>query len=194
LIDIIGAGALGILLLPLIVVLALLIAADGGPVLYRHRRVGRGGVLFNCYKLRTMKVDSEQVLTSLLARDDEARRQWQNERKLSRDPRVTRIGAFLRKSSLDELPQLWNVLTGDMSLVGPRPIVRDEARHYGRFIDDYYRTRPGLTGVWQVNGRNNVGYRGRVAMDMYYIRRWSIGLDLRILLKTVRTVIFCTGA
>lgn len=180
---------------PLLAGLALLVKLnDGGPVLFRHERVGLGGKRFKCLKFRTMAVDADKRLRDLLTNDPKARAEWLRDQKLRRDPRVTRIGAILRKSSLDELPQLWNVLTGDMSLVGPRPIVQDEVARYGRYFDAYCSVRPGITGLWQVGGRNDLTYRRRVAMDVIYARHRCLTLYVRVLMQTVPAVLMRRGA
>jgi lipopolysaccharide/colanic/teichoic acid biosynthesis glycosyltransferase len=189
-VDIAAAMILGVVLfLPLFLIVAPLILLDGGPIFYSHRRVGAGGRRFQCYKFRSMVPDADRILDEICANDAEARLQWEQKQKLADDPRVTRIGYFLRKSSLDELPQLWNVLKGDMSLVGPRPIVDDEMARYGRYIDSYLAARPGLTGLWQVRGRDLVEYRGRVAMDVWYQRNSCLTLDLMLIVQTVGIVL-----
>jgi lipopolysaccharide/colanic/teichoic acid biosynthesis glycosyltransferase len=193
--DVAVAIAALLFVLPLLAGIALgLRLFDDGPILYAHARVGRGGKEFACLKFRTMAVDSEARLQALLAVNPSARREWELYQKLTSDPRITRIGRFLRSSSLDELPQLLNVIAGEMSLVGPRPIVRGEASRYGRYFHAYCSVRPGITGLWQVLGRNRVSYRRRVAMDVLYIRRRSVGLNLRVLLATVPAVLMRRGA
>lgn len=178
-----------VLAMPLMLAVALLIKlVCGGPVLFSHRRIGFNGSAFRCYKFRTMAVDAEQRLQAYLACNPQAAEEWRQSRKLKRDPRLTVLGNMLRKSSIDELPQLFNVLRGEMSCVGPRPIVADELRRYGSVARDYLRTRPGLTGLWQVTGRDSVDYAGRVSLDAEYVRNWSIGADLLILVRTVGAV------
>jgi undecaprenyl-phosphate galactose phosphotransferase len=179
---------------PLLLLIAFLASRDGGPVLFGHRRLGAYGKSFTCWKFRTMVPDSNRVLEELLARDHEARAEWEETCKLKRDPRITGIGRFLRTTSLDELPQLFNVLKGEMSLVGPRPIVNDEIRRYGAAFHDYTRCRPGITGVWQVSGRNDVDYGGRVRMDKQYAHGWSLVTDIKLLWKTVFVVLGRRGA
>ncbi|MBW4329923.1 sugar transferase [Stakelama sp. CBK3Z-3] len=180
---------------PLMVIIALLVfAADPGPVLFAHKRIGRGGREFPCLKFRSMAVDADERLRELLRIDATAREEWARDHKLRNDPRITGIGGFLRKSSLDELPQLFNVLRGDMSLVGPRPIVHAEAERYGRYLIDYCAVRPGITGLWQVSGRNDVTYRRRVAMDVTYSRKRSTKMNLRILAITVPSVVLAKGS
>ena len=192
--DIAGALAIGLVFSPLILVIAVRMAQEGGPVLFRHRRIGQGGKTFECLKFRTMVPNAEQILQDLLKKDPEARAEWLRDHKLRSDPRVTRLGRFLRKTSLDELPQLWNVLRGEMSLVGPRPIVKEEMLRYGRYLPVYLAAKPGVTGLWQVTGRNDTNYRRRVVMDTFYVRRCGILMDLMILLKTINAVIWRDGA
>ncbi len=193
-IDLAGAVALGVLLLPSIVVIALLLRRQGGPVIYRHRRIGRDGQSFDCLKFRSMFPDAERRLRELLDRHPELEEEWRRDHKLRNDPRITALGRFLRRTSLDELPQLWNVLRGEMSLVGPRPIVREETIRYGRHMRSYLAVRPGITGLWQVTGRNNIGYPRRVALDVYYVRHRGLRLDAYILLKTPWVVLGGDGA
>ncbi len=193
--DIFGSLALLLLFLPLFIVIPLMIkTTNRGPAFFGHRRVGRGGASFSCYKFRSMVVDAEARLNELLANDPVAREEWERDRKLRSDPRVTKLGAFLRKSSLDELPQLYNVLIGEMSLVGPRPIVNSEVPLYGRYINYYCDVRPGITGLWQVNGRNDVSYLRRIALDVSYAKAKSVRLDVGILLLTVPRVILARGS
>lgn len=167
---------------------------DGGPIIFAHSRIGLNGKAFPCLKFRSMKVDAAQILDRLLAQDESLRREWAENQKLRHDPRVTKVGFFIRKYSLDELPQLINILLGDMRLVGPRPIVSSEIVHYGRRIKYYYSVRPGLTGLWQVSGRSGTTYRSRVAMDTLYARKQNASLDLRILMATVPAVLLGRGA
>ena len=181
--------------LPLMITIAVLIKLqDGGPALFRHRRIGLGGKPFYCYKFRTMRTDAEACLAALLAESPVAREEWARDHKLRDDPRVTRLGQFLRKSSLDELPQIFNLLRGDMCLVGPRPIVESEIAKYGWRYKHYNAVKPGLTGLWQVSGRSNVRYRRRVAMDALYASRKSVGLDLWIIAKTIPAVMQSEGS
>lgn len=180
---------------PLMLLLALAIKVqDGGPVTFGHSRIGRDGRTFTCFKFRSMVVDAETRLQSLLAADAMARAEWEVDQKLRRDPRVTRLGEMLRKSSLDELPQLFNVLRGEMSIVGPRPIVAAEIVRYGRAFRYYKAVRPGITGLWQASGRNNISYRRRVAMDVLFAKRRSFGLYAYILIKTVPAVLLRDGS
>ena len=184
-----------VLLAPLMLVVALLIARrDGMPILFGHYRVGQRGQLFRCFKFRTMYRDSERMLADLLRNDPVARNEWARDQKLANDPRITPIGQILRRTSLDELPQLLNVLRGEMCLVGPRPITVAELTRYGRVRWDYLSVRPGLTGLWQVSGRNNTSYAERVALDREYVDKRSPWLDLKILLKTVKVVVARDGA
>ena len=184
-----------VLLAPVMGVVAFLIwRRDGAPVLFAHYRVGHDGKLFRCMKFRTMYRDAERMLSELLAKDPAARAEWQREQKLLRDPRVTPIGNFLRRTSLDELPQLFNVLRGEMSLVGPRPITVGELTRYGRVRWHYLSVRPGMTGLWQVSGRNNTSYDERVALDRRYVEERSVWMNLQILVKTVKVVVARDGA
>ena len=193
--DILSSATLLVFLAPVLALLCLLIwLQDGGSPFFVHWRIGRGGVPFPCLKLRSMVVDSEQRLEYLLATDEEAAREWALDRKLRDDPRITALGSFLRKSSLDELPQLFNVLVGQMSLVGPRPIVAAEVPRYGRYIRDYCSVRPGITGLWQVSGRNMLSYRRRVALDTLYARNKSLAVDFFILTRTIPAVVAGRGA
>lgn len=165
-----------------------------GPVVFAHKRLGRNGKHFPCYKFRSMVQNSQEVLEAYLYSNPEAQKEWNENFKLKNDPRITKVGAFLRKTSLDELPQLWNVLVGDMSLVGPRPIIDAEVEKYGIYIDDFYMVRPGITGLWQVSGRSDTTYEERVQMDSWYVRNWSVWLDLIYLLRTVSIVLLRKGA
>jgi exopolysaccharide production protein ExoY len=183
-----------VLIFPLMVVVAFLVAMEGGPILFAHRRVGLGGREFRCLKFRTMVVDAEERLAQLLRDDSDARREWERDHKLRNDPRVTALGRFLRRSSLDELPQLWNVLRGEMSIVGPRPIVEAEKARYGRRITSYCAVKPGITGLWQVSGRNDVEYRTRVAMDCLYARTCRPTLYLWLVVATIPAVLARRGS
>lgn len=195
LLDATGALVGQFIFLPAYVLLSILIYLDSpGPILFSHRRVGRNGRSFNCYKFRTMVPNAHAELQKYLTNHPECLQEWEDTYKLKDDPRITRLGRWLRKTSLDELPQFLNVLKGEMSLVGPRPIVQDEVRKYGEFIEDFYLVKPGITGLWQVSGRNDVSYDDRVRMDSWYVRNWSVWLDLVILLKTVRYVLLGKGA
>ena len=184
-----------ILLSPLLAFLAIsLRVAQGGPILVKHTRIGKGGVPFPCLKFRTMAVNADDILRTHLAKDAAALQEWKSSRKLRYDPRVTALGHVLRTTSLDELPQLFNIIRGEMSLVGPRPIVEQEIDMYGDAMEHYLVARPGLTGLWQVNGRSDLSYASRVAFDIQYVRTWHFGLDLFILFKTVAIVIRSKGS
>lgn len=192
--DIAGAVMLLALLAPFFAVIAWRIRRDGGRAIYAHVRVGRHSRPFKCYKFRSMIANADQVLAEVLAGDPAARAEWERDFKLKNDPRITPVGAFLRKTSLDELPQLWNVLMGEMSLVGPRPIVTAELERYGDQVGYYLEARPGMTGLWQISGRNDIDYADRVNLDAWYVKNWSLWYDIVILLKTVRVVLGKSGA
>ena len=192
--DIAGSGLLLFLLSPVLLVLGAMVMREGGQPLFAHARIGRGGQPFPCLKFRSMRRDSAQALEQLLARDPAARAEWESEFKLKVDPRITPIGHFLRRTSLDELPQLWNVLCGEMSLVGPRPIIAEELARYGDQVDLYLNVRPGMTGLWQVSGRNDINYEERVALDTWYVQNWSLWYDIAILFKTIEVVLQRRGA
>lgn len=170
------------------------IRGDGGSAIFAHKRVGRSGQPFSCFKFRTMRTDAERQLREILEADPAARAEWEQEFKLRNDPRVTPIGGFLRRTSLDELPQLFNVLRGEMSLVGPRPIVQAELERYGDDVDYFLMVRPGMTGLWQVSGRNDTAYDTRVYLDTWYVKNWSLWYDIAILFKTIRVVFKREGA
>lgn len=192
--DILGALFLAVVFMPLVVVILLVMARSGVSPIFRHKRVGLNGELFECLKFRTMVPNAEQVLHDLLQRNPRLQVEWNRSHKLSDDPRVTRLGRFLRRTSLDELPQLLNVLKGEMSLVGPRPVTREELFRYGRNMIIYQMVKPGITGLWQVSGRSETDYRRRVAIDVCYVRNQSFLLDLWILLKTTAVVMGRRGA
>ena len=178
-----------------ILLLGILVRLESpGPAFYGHRRIGRDHASFRAWKLRTMQSNGDELLRKALAEDGALREEWHRDRKLRRDPRITRVGRFLRKMSLDELPQVWNVLRGEMSLVGPRPIVEEEVASYGQNFSLYCRVTPGLTGLWQVSGRNTVSSSDRVRLDSYYVRNWSPWLDLHILARTAKVVLTGQGA
>ncbi|SEH25276.1 undecaprenyl-phosphate galactose phosphotransferase WbaP [Selenomonas sp. KH1T6] len=180
---------------PVGLIIALAIYIDSpGPVVFAHLRIGQRKKVFPCYKFRTMVPDAEEKLREYLLENPEAMEEWEEAFKLKEDPRITRVGRFLRKTSLDELPQLINVLKGEMSLVGPRPIVRREIIKYGEYFRDFILVPPGITGMWQVNGRSDTTYEERVHMDSWYVRNWSVWIDLIYLLKTVRVVFSGKGA
>jgi lipopolysaccharide/colanic/teichoic acid biosynthesis glycosyltransferase len=181
-------------LLPVLGLIALLLKASGSQVLFSQRRVGKGGQLFECYKFCTMKKNAEDELARLLRESPERRLEWLRTQKLTNDPRVTRLGRFLRLTSLDELPQFMNVLRGEMSLVGPRPILANELAKYGPYADHYLSVKPGLTGLWQINGRNDTTYHRRVALDVAYARNASLGLDFNILMRSFVPLLTARGA
>lgn len=184
-----------VFILPLLVIIAVAVSCqDDGPLVFAHKRVGRNGRPFYCLKFRSMAADAEARLAEVLRDDPAARAEWERDHKLKNDPRITPLGAFLRRSSLDELPQLFNVLRGEMSLVGPRPIVFDETLKYGRRFRHYCAVKPGITGLWQVSGRNDVSYSSRVAMDSLYARKKSLVLDLWILAATIPAVLCRRGS
>lgn len=182
-------------LLPVLAALALLVRISSpGPVLFRQRRIGRQGHVFQCLKFRTMYADAEDRLHSLLAADAAVRHEYEHYARISNDPRVTRAGRLLRRTSLDELPQLWNVMRGEMALVGPRPYLPSEAGKVGDLLDTIVRVRPGMTGLWQVSGRSDLLFRERTLLDDYYIRNWSLWMDASILLRTPRALLTARGA
>lgn len=184
-----------VLVLPLIGIIVLLVKLDSpGPAFYGHHRLGKDGKPFTAWKFRSMVRNSREALENLLATDPEAKAEWEASFKLKDDPRITRMGRFLRKTSLDELPQIWNVIRGDMSLIGPRPIIEEEVPKYGHHYKLFSSVKPGLSGLWQVSGRSNTDYDERVALDVYYIQSWSLWLDLYILFKTVGVVLGRDGA
>ncbi|EAX48972.1 Undecaprenyl-phosphate galactose phosphotransferase [Thermosinus carboxydivorans Nor1] len=193
--DIAASVVGGIFILPLLLVIAAAIYLDSpGPVIFSHQRIGQNGRPFPCYKFRSMVANAQEVLESYLAQNPAAREEWERDFKLRDDPRVTRVGKFLRKTSLDELPQIINVICGEMSLVGPRPIVEQEVVKYGEYINDYYLVPPGITGLWQTSGRNDVDYETRVQMDSWYVRNWSPWLDIVLLFRTIKVILKGEGA
>lgn len=193
--DILFASVFGILALPVGLLIAAAIAMDTrGPIFFRHDRVGRGNRPFGLWKFRSMVANADAMLEDFLASHPERRAEWIATHKLKDDPRVTRVGRFLRRTSLDELPQIWNVLRGDMSMVGPRPIVEGEIQKYGPAFELYSQVSPGLTGLWQVSGRNDTSYAKRTRIDASYIRNWTFREDLSILLRTVFVVLRRHGA
>ena len=193
-IDIALASAMLVALAPTLCALALMVRRDGGLVFFRHRRIGADGRSFYCLKFRSMCVDAETKLKEHLARNPEARKEWDKDFKLKNDPRVTRLGALMRRTSLDELPQLLNVIKGDMSLVGPRPIVTAEIQRYGNAFGFYLKCRPGITGLWQVSGRNDIDYGSRVELDARYAANWNLFTDVSILIRTFGVVMRRSGA
>lgn len=193
--DYLTALSLILIFSPVLITLYLIVyfSTNGHP-LFKHKRIGLNGKKFNVYKFRTMYIDADKKLEELLEEDEESRMEWENDFKLKDDPRITKIGNFLRKTSLDELPQLINVLQGKMSLIGPRPIIDQEIVKYGEYFDYFTAVKPGITGLWQVSGRNDIDYDERVQLDVWYVRNWSINLDVQILLKTVLVVIGRKGS
>ena len=193
--DKIMSIVLAIILLPLLLVLYIItyISTKGHPI-FKQKRVGQNGKSFRIYKFRTMRIDADEVLENLIANDEALKKEWESEFKLKDDPRVTPIGKFLRRTSLDELPQIINVFQGKMSLVGPRPIIEEEMQMYGEFIDYFKAVKPGMTGLWQVSGRNDLAYDERVQLDVWYVRNWSMELDIIILVKTIAIMISRKGS
>ncbi|MBW5912700.1 undecaprenyl-phosphate galactose phosphotransferase WbaP [Klebsiella pneumoniae] len=192
--DIIASIAIIILLSPVLLYICRQVKKDGGPAIYGHERIGKDGKPFKCLKFRSMVTNSKDVLNELLQNDPEAKREWDTTFKLKNDPRITKIGAVLRRTSLDELPQLFNVLKGEMSLVGPRPIITAELERYNEEVDYYLLSKPGMTGLWQVSGRSDVDYETRVYLDAWYVKNWSMWNDIAILFKTVGVVLKKDGA
>jgi Undecaprenyl-phosphate galactose phosphotransferase WbaP len=193
--DLAFVAALGVVALPLVVIIAAMIKLSSpGPVFYGQPRYGRGGRPFVAWKFRSMVDNANKVLEDHLNSNPSLREEWNLSQKLKRDPRVTPLGRFLRHTSLDELPQFWNILIGEMSLVGPRPIIASEIARYGADFALYKKVTPGLTGMWQVSGRNLLSYEQRIGFDLYYVRNWSVWLDLHILARTVKTVLRGDGA
>jgi len=192
--DIVGSVCIITILSPLLIYISNKVRKDGGASIYGHLRVGKNGRPFKCLKFRSMVVNSNEVLEELLANDREAKLEWEATYKLKCDPRVTEIGRFLRRTSLDELPQLFNVLKGEMSLVGPRPIIAAELERYNEEVDYYLLSKPGMTGLWQVSGRSDVEYSTRVYLDAWYVKNWSMWNDIAILFKTIHVVLKRDGA
>lgn len=192
--DLFGACCIVTLLSPVFFILIYLVSKDGGSAIYGHERIGMDGKKFKCLKFRSMIVNSQEVLNNLLANDENAKAEWDKDFKLKNDPRITRIGRFIRKTSLDELPQLFNVLKGEMSLVGPRPVIEQELERYAGDVDYYLMAKPGMTGLWQVSGRNDVDYDTRVYFDAWYVKNWSLWNDIAILFKTINVVLKRDGA
>lgn len=192
--DIFASLFIILLLSPLFIYIRSKVKNDGGPAIYGHERVGKNGKIFKCLKFRSMAVNSKELLSELLEKDSEARSEWEETFKLRNDPRITKIGVLLRRTSMDELPQLFNVLKGDMSLVGPRPIIYEELRRYREHVDYYLMSKPGMTGLWQVSGRSDVDYETRVYFDAWYVKNWSMWNDIAILFKTVAVVLKRDGA
>jgi undecaprenyl-phosphate galactose phosphotransferase len=193
-VDVLMAGVGLIVTFPLLVLIGMAVSRDGGPVFYGHGRVGRHGRKFNCYKFRTMATDGDALLRKHLSENPDAAAEWSKTHKLFYDPRVTRIGRMLRKTSLDELPQLINIIKGDMSVVGPRPVTEAELRDFGETRDYYLKMRPGVTGLWQISGRSSTTYERRIYLDGWYARNWSFWHDMAIILRTVPVVLMSKGA
>lgn len=193
--DVVLATLALIFIAPLLLVIAAIIKLqDGGPALFVQKRIGQNGETFSCFKFRSMTTNASERLAELLERDPAARHEWETTHKLRHDPRITKLGHFLRKSSLDELPQLINIIRGDMSVVGPRPIVEAEIVKYGSYFDYYKSTKPGLTGLWQVSGRSNTTYAERVQMDVRYARDRTVLGDIRIIAMTIPAILTSRGA
>lgn len=192
--DIAGSISIIIILSPALIYISRKVKQDGGPAIYGHERIGKGGKSFKCLKFRSMVINSKEVLEELLENDSDARAEWDATFKLKNDPRITKIGGFLRRTSLDELPQLFNVLKGEMSLVGPRPIITAELERYNDEVDYYLLSKPGMTGLWQVSGRSDVDYETRVYLDAWYVKNWSMWNDIAILFKTIGVVLKKDGA
>lgn len=180
---------------PILIFIAIWIYKDSpGPVIFKHTRIGKNGKKFPCYKFRSMCIDAKEKLAELLENDPVSKAEWERDFKLKNDPRITKSGAFLRKTSLDELPQIFNVLKGEMSLVGPRPVIKEELERYGEYVDDYLMVKPGITGMWQVSGRSDIDYTERVLLDSWYVRNWSVWIDIVMLVKTFKVVLLRKGA
>ncbi|KGT95702.1 UDP-phosphate galactose phosphotransferase [Erwinia typographi] len=192
--DVVVASLLLLFLAPAFALICWMVGRDGGNKIYGHERVGQDGKKFKCLKFRSMVTNSQEVLEELLATSEEARAEWDKDFKLKNDPRVTKIGALLRKTSLDELPQLWNVIRGEMSLVGPRPVIEAELERYAGDVDYYLMAKPGMTGLWQVSGRNDIDYDTRVYFDSWYVKNWALWTDIAILFKTAGVVLRRDGA
>lgn len=178
----------------IVVIILIMIESPGAAPIFKHYRVGKDGKLFPCYKFRSMVPNAKEKLQEYLKNNPEAKIEWDKYFKLKNDPRITKVGKIIRKTSIDELPQFINVLKGEMSWVGPRPIIKDEIHYYGKYIKDYYAVLPGITGMWQVSGRSEIGYKDRVSLDVWYVKNWSIWIDITLILKTIKTVLFRKGA
>ncbi|MHA0974015.1 undecaprenyl-phosphate galactose phosphotransferase WbaP [Enterobacter ludwigii] len=192
--DIFGSLSIIIITSPLLLYLYWQVKKDGGPAIFGHERIGKAGKTFKCLKFRSMVMNSQEVLQNILATDPAAKAEWEKDFKLKNDPRITRVGRFIRRTSLDELPQLFNVLVGSMSLVGPRPIVQEELERYSESVEYYLMAKPGMTGLWQVSGRNDIDYETRVYFDAWYVKNWSMWNDIAILFKTINVVLKRDGA
>lgn len=178
----------------IVVIVLIMIESPGAAPIFKHYRVGKDGKLFPCYKFRSMVPNAKEKLQEYLKNNPEAKIEWDKYFKLKNDPRITKVGKIIRKTSIDELPQFINVLKGEMSWVGPRPIIKDEIHYYGKYIKDYYAVLPGITGMWQVSGRSDTGYKDRVSLDVWYVRNWSIWIDITLICKTIKTVFCGKGA
>ncbi|AWV05057.1 sugar transferase [Burkholderia sp. JP2-270] len=192
--DVVCALSMIVVLAPLLLLIAVMVMLDGGPCVFGHTRIGMNGVKFRCLKFRSMVTNADEVLRELLERDPVARAEWERDFKLKDDVRITRLGRFIRSTSLDELPQLWNVVRGEMSLVGPRPIVEAELERYGAYTSYYLMTKPGITGMWQVSGRSDLDYASRVSLDVQYAKTRSFGGDALIMFKTIGVALKRRGA
>jgi Undecaprenyl-phosphate galactose phosphotransferase WbaP len=193
--DVLVATFVALLISPVLLLLCAAVRLSSpGPLFYGQRRIGKGQRTFKVWKFRSMVLNAEEVLQEHLDADPALRAEWERDHKLRRDPRVTRVGNLLRKTSLDELPQIWNVICGQMSLVGPRPITHSEISRYGNRFEQYQRVLPGVTGLWQVSGRNTTTYEHRTRIDDYYVRNWSLSLDIYILVRTFKAILFSEGA
>jgi Undecaprenyl-phosphate galactose phosphotransferase WbaP len=192
--DILLAIVLLVFLSPLMLIISLVLKLEGGDVLFAHQRIGKNGRKFKCYKFRSMVPNAEKILEDILEKNSELKDQWEKDHKLKDDPRISKLGDFLRRTSMDELPQLLNVIKSEMSLVGPRPIVEEELHKYGLEKSYYLMVRPGMTGLWQVSGRNDTDYETRVYLDIWYVKNWSLWYDLALLFKTVKVVTSRSGA
>jgi Undecaprenyl-phosphate galactose phosphotransferase WbaP len=181
--------------IPVTVFIALIVKITSpGPIFYGHKRIGKNGREFKCWKFRSMVIDADKQLEKILAENPEMRAEWEKDRKFTNDPRVTKIGKILRKTSIDEIPQFFNILTGEMSFIGPRPVTEPELAKYGKKSDFILSVQPGLSGMWQISGRSDTGYEERVTLDSYYIQNWSVWLDIWIIIKTVYVVLRGKGA
>lgn len=193
--DVAGSAFFILLFLPFFVIVALGVRMSSrGPIFYSQRRVGRHGRTIHVYKFRSMRVDADEVLATFLDSDAGARAEWESHHKLKTDPRITSFGRFIRRTSLDEIPQFWNVLRGDMSLIGPRPVTTAERHRYREHWPMYCAMRPGISGLWQVSGRSRLTYDERVALDVKYVRGWSVWMDIKILVRTVKVVLATDGS
>ena len=191
LLDIIFAFLFLIMLLPIFILIAIFIKfSSRGPIFYSHKRIGRNKKIFNCLKFRTMHPEAEDILKNLLEKNNSIREEYEKSHKIKNDPRITIFGKFLRKTSLDELPQFFNVLRREMSIVGPRPIIGEEVNKYGEHFDKVISIKPGITGLWQVSGRNNLSYEKRINLDLIYSKNYNFLMDFRILVRTLGVILF----